>query len=633
MASPEPDNSTLGTALLAWVKSFEEAGRGGQTHDLAGLSSGIALWAILRDVDPDYFAASLPEPEIDAGADWTRKWQNLKHVDKQLSLYYRDVCNGQSLPSGGGDGAEPDLKAIAAEASVPDTEKLIMSIIRAAMASPESNLRMGKRLLSLGNENAMAIAYEIRSMEEVEGLQSEPPSRDESVERSEEGALGKTNANGGAGSHGGVFGDPLLEREEELLQAQATIEKLQATHTAAQNQLQELRQEKEQLQEAFDAYRAEINNRGRKPAAGDDFKKLQRQTESDRAYIDDLEGQLQSSRNALDSYERQIQRLKDEGEGSQQLRDDLQMLKTENEDLNQKVKANENLKKKIQALQEQEKTNVSLREEIKQANERLEDMDRLKQVQAALEKEVIEKQGLIRNQEYQINELTTTRKHAEYDARVMAQKLEAARERQDRDHEAIEELRNRLREQSGDADIDIESSHDTDRATAEKEEPEPGPPSLKHDENKTLREKLTLVEQQLAAADARLKQASQRNAALEESNRTSENAISEQQEESQQRLQEQDQLIAELRKELETTAAVANSSENDNNANAPVPPAQDFAALQRENHLMVTAWYDLSARLQNNGVSLGRRKQEPKSWIAKQRALVGPSSGFTGGIK
>ncbi|KAF1827328.1 uncharacterized protein K489DRAFT_310131, partial [Dissoconium aciculare CBS 342.82] len=51
------------------------------------------------------------------------------------------------------------------------------------------------------------------------------------------------------------------------------------------------------------------------------------------------------------------------------------------------------------------------------------------------------------------------------------------------------------------------------------------------------------------------------------------------------------------------------------------------AALQRENQLMVTAWYDLSSRLQNNGVSLNRRRQEPKSWIGKQRALVGPSSG------
>ncbi|EMF15621.1 uncharacterized protein SEPMUDRAFT_36884, partial [Sphaerulina musiva SO2202] len=54
-----------------------------------------------------------------------------------------------------------------------------------------------------------------------------------------------------------------------------------------------------------------------------------------------------------------------------------------------------------------------------------------------------------------------------------------------------------------------------------------------------------------------------------------------------------------------------------------------IAALQRENRLMVTAWYDLSSRLQNNGVSLSRRRQEPKSWIGKQRAMVGPGSSST----
>ncbi|KAF2767538.1 hypothetical protein EJ03DRAFT_275972 [Teratosphaeria nubilosa] len=54
------------------------------------------------------------------------------------------------------------------------------------------------------------------------------------------------------------------------------------------------------------------------------------------------------------------------------------------------------------------------------------------------------------------------------------------------------------------------------------------------------------------------------------------------------------------------------------------PPA-DIATLQRENHLISTAWYDLSSRLQNNGVSLGRRRPEPRSWIGKQRALVGPN--------
>lgn len=603
-------SDSLGESLLAWVRSFEG---GGRVDQLGSLNDGTVLWAILQDVDPDYFAGSLPEPDIEQSSEWTRKWQNLKQLERQLSVYYRDVCNGQDA-AGASNG--PDLKAIASESSIPHLERLIMEIIRAAMASPASNQRMGKRLLGLGNEHAMAIAYEIRNMQDAEAPESESVSRDGSAYHSEQELPERSVAAKKARQNGGLFGDPMLEKEEELLQAQATIEKLQASHAAAQRQLQDLKQAKEQLQEAFDTYRSEINARGRPAVADDDLKKLQRQADNDRAYIDDLEAQLQTSRNAVDDYERQIQRFKDEHEAGQKLRDDLQVLRAENEDLNQKVKANENLKKKIHALQEQDKANSSLREELKLANERLEDLERLKQVQAGLEKEIIEKKGLIRNQEYQINELTTTRKHAEYDARVLAQKLEAARERQERDHEAIEELRNKLQEAGPEDDVDV----DVPEAPKEESEPEPKRHATAptHDQSKQWAEKVALLEQQLEAADLRLKQASQRNATLEDESRSHERSVSIQNKAAQQ-LEEREQTITDLRRELDILQKQPKEA---------LPPP-DIAALQRENRLMVTAWYDLSSRLQNNGVSLSRRRQEPKSWIGKQRAMVGPGSSST----
>ncbi|CZT23866.1 uncharacterized protein RCC_09581 [Ramularia collo-cygni] len=603
---------SLGGSLLAWVHSFEHVGK---VEHLGELNDGKALWAILQDVSPDYFAGSLPEPEIGASSEWTRKWQNLKHLEKQLSMYYRDVCNGQTDPAAS---TGPDLQAVAAGSSIPDLEKLIMEIIRAAMASPESNQRMGKRLLGLGNEHAMAIAYEIRSMQDAEGPpDTAPGSRDESAYQSEQELPESRPVS--KKENGGLFGDPLLEREEELLQAQATIEKLQANQLHAQRQLHELRQDKESLQEAFDAYRSEINTKGRKPGGGEDsYLKLQRQAESDRAYIDDLENQLQASRNAVEAAESQLQRAKADHEAGQTLRDELQMLKTENDDLNQKVKANENLKKKIQVLQEQDKVNASLREELRQASERLEDLDRLKQMQSSLEKEIIEKKGLIRNQEYQINELTTTRKHAEYDARVLAQKLEAARDRQERDHEAIQELKTRLQEHSPDDDMDIEppeQNSPTETSSSTLNKPATRKPD---DESKPYKDQLALLEKQLEAADARLKQASQRYAALEEQTQTR-LTTSADNDKNEQRLQDQQETIAELRKALEITTT------NQPPPRDILPP--DIAALQRENRLMVSAWFDLSGRLQLNGTSLGRRKVEARSWIGRQRALVGPGGG------
>jgi protein HOOK3 len=615
MASQDPDS--LAESLLAWVRSFEHVGKVDQLSDLG---DARALWAILQDVDPDYFSGSLPEPDIDASTEWTRKWQNLKHLEKQLSIYYRDVCSGP-VPTAAANG--PDLKAIAEENSLPALERLIMEIIRAAMASPESNQRMGKRLLGLGNEHAMAIAYEIRSMQEVEVPGSEIVSHDDSASQSDQD-LAEPIEQVEIKQDGHGFGDPLLEREEELLKAQATIEKLQRSHTDAQRQLQLLRQDKEQLQEAFDAYRTDINNRGRKVGGGDEVKKLQRQADNDRAYIDDLEAQLQSSRNAVENYERQIQRFKEEHEATQKLRDDLQVLRAENEDLNQKVKANENLKKKIQALQEQDKANASLKEELKVANEKLDDLDRLKKLQASLEKEIIEKKGLIRNQEYQITELTTTRKHAEYDAKVLAQKLEAARERQERDHEAIEELRAKLQDSGTDEDTDLDapelkkSTVDGDGDDSDGEEKKRA--TQKDDESKHLAEKIVLLEQQLEAADQRLKQISQRNAALEEHSHGREDADEEGQKKAQEQLAERESTIADLQTQLDRLQKQTPKEP---------PPPPDVVALQRENRLMATAWYDLSSRLHNNGMSLGRRRQEPKSWIGKQRSLVGPSSNIS----
>lgn len=598
MASTEEE--LLASCLLQWVQSFEVAKK---QQALGGLSDGLSLWAILHDVDGEYFIGQLPEPEVTASSDWTRKWQNLKYLERQVSAYYREVCDEQDqihLDS------TPDLKAIAANSSTKDTAKLIMMIIRAVMASPEHNQEMGQRLMSLGSDNAMLLAKELRDMEESVYTESELIDRDESAYRSEQDmpALPRTN---GDHKKTAQYQDPLLEREEELLRAQATIDKLEASRSEAQRLFDGLRMEKEGLEEAFDMYKREIEAKGRKAGGEDEFKKLQRQAGNDHAYIEDLESELRSSRDAVEVLERHLESAKADGEAHQKLKDELQMLRGENEDLNHKIKASENLRKKIQTLQEQEKANSVLKEEIKQANEKLEEVDRLRALQAGLEKEILEKRGLIRNQEYQIGELTTTRKHAEHDARALAHKLQEASERHDRDHEAIQELRGRLH------DFEVDDTGAIDRPDSDPSATEirSMPTNANHNENRHLAEKLALVEQQLEAADIRLKQAAQRNATLEERPTADlSNA-----EDLEARVQERELTITRLREELETAAAKSNTK----------TAAPDIAALQRENHFMATAWYDLSSRLQSNGVSLGRRR-EPKSWLGQQRALIGPGS-------
>ncbi|KAF2861185.1 hypothetical protein K470DRAFT_215668 [Piedraia hortae CBS 480.64] len=479
----------LGESLLKWVNSFEKV------EGWEQLSDGRCLWRTLRHVDPEYFAAALPEPDVGPGGDWTRKWQNLKHVERRLSTYHRDVCHEQPLPAS----FVPDLQAIASRADAGELQKLIMAVIRSAMASPQSNQSMSQRLMGLGREHAMAVANRLRVMEE-------PLEQDLAQ----------------------AYRDPLLEREEELFQAQATISQLQDRHEAARRQLHELRQDKERLQEAFETYRSEMQN----GKFDDPLRKLQRQAENDRAYIEDLEQQMQTSRQTIAAYEKQLERNRS-GDSVCTLRNEIQQLRAENAQLEHTAKANENLKKKIHALQEQEKGHAAVREELGQARERLEELQQLKQAQAGLEKEIIEKRNLIRNQEYQINELTTTRKHAEHEARLLAQKLEAARERLERDQET----------------------------------------SLDGDEDKAA------LERELESTEARLKRITLQNAQLEE------------------RLRQQEEK----------------------------PPAEgatetDATALQRENRLMATAWYELARKVNNQQIST--RRKEPRSWIRQQRLQV-----------
>ncbi|OCK80187.1 hypothetical protein K432DRAFT_382466 [Lepidopterella palustris CBS 459.81] len=49
--------------------------------------------------------------------------------------------------------------------------------------------------------------------------------------------------------------------------------------------------------------------------------------------------------------------------------------------------------------------------------------------------------------------------------------------------------------------------------------------------------------------------------------------------------------------------------------------------LRRENRLITSAWYDITSRLQSNTVVLQRKSEAPKSWLGRQRAVVGAGAG------
>lgn len=110
----------LASALLQWINQSFTLPR--PANSLRDLEDGQLIWHVLRDIDSNYFAGSLPEKIERSGADnWIPRWQNLKHIDKMATTYLRDVCG--ELPNLSRN-MNPDLKSVAISGSPEQTLKV-----------------------------------------------------------------------------------------------------------------------------------------------------------------------------------------------------------------------------------------------------------------------------------------------------------------------------------------------------------------------------------------------------------------------------------------------------------------------------------------------------------------------------
>lgn len=303
---------------------------------------------------------------------------------------------------------------------------------------------MGRILVGLGPEVAKPIAAAMSQMEESDREIADARKKTE-TEGNSEIDVSTDSELASSTRRTSVERDPELEQEEKLIQAYKTIKQLESTNAKVATELEELRKEKESLQEAFETFRYEAETEGRRKAENDSVKQLQSKADRDRDYIAELETELESTRSAVQAHERQMERLKmADTDAKQKLRDDLQFLRAERDELLQKTRANENLKKKIQTLQDQEKANATLKEDLRVANEQLLSLDKLKEQCTTLQKANAENMKTIANGEQEIFDQKTSRKRLEHEYKVLAQKWEAAKERQSRDHETITELENKI---------------------------------------------------------------------------------------------------------------------------------------------------------------------------------------------
>ena len=132
MEQPSNTSRELATALLQWVNLFPLTA---PVRTWGDMTDGQTLWAILGDINPEHFHDALPESDSKSADKWISRWQNLKHIDRMVTIYIRDVC--EELPNLSGR-MSPNLKAIATDASTDDMAQV--SITYRQMMSFKANI-------------------------------------------------------------------------------------------------------------------------------------------------------------------------------------------------------------------------------------------------------------------------------------------------------------------------------------------------------------------------------------------------------------------------------------------------------------------------------------------------------------
>ena len=443
------------------------------------LKDGQILWKILQDIDPLYFSGQLPDEGERLAKDFVLRLQNspyprwarlvgsdadidfytVKHIERSMARYIGQKLG--RLPNTV-NRLCPQLDGIAGDRSAQETPKvqpmsvqvseipcakimsqLVMAILLCAMYSPESNERMIGRLQSLGNEGAVAIATKIGEIETADQKMGEYLAETNNGIDHEVSSTSETLQ----ASRGPSFEvDMELQKEEKLIQAYRLIEELQEKNSTMEKELANARERHSKLEEEFAEHR--LIKQG-KSMNNEELDYLMSQAAKDRNYIASLESELNTSQAELESKTKQLDTLKAKTVSVSELRDQLQIIKAERDELIQHKNANENLKKKIQSLQEQVRTNETAKRDLGSALEQMQEYDNLKEDRDALLKANEEKSKVIANCEQEIFDSKSTKKRLETDVKAALQRYESMKERQQRDHETIQELQEQLEASQG----------------------------------------------------------------------------------------------------------------------------------------------------------------------------------------
>lgn len=315
-----------------------------------------------------------------------------------------------------------------------------MSVLLVAFYSPNSNQRMIEKVGALGAQTAGLIAGAIQDMESWDQRMAELGVDQELTSEPD------TSDPGPPPRYASVERDPDLEREAELIQVNREVKQLRSQIGVLKSDLESSRARISALEEELVESNLMLDRGVRKQSDNEDLERFRSEALRDRQHIAELEGELADQKDLIKNQERQLERLKADADTKQDLRDELQLVKSERDELSQKAKANENLHKKIRTMNEAAKASDLTRQDLQQTREELDEIRPFKERCMALEKVNKENLKTIENGEQSLFEEKSRRTRVEHENQMLSKQLDQARELQARAEDLKKELEDRVQE-------------------------------------------------------------------------------------------------------------------------------------------------------------------------------------------
>ncbi|KAI9711214.1 MAG: hypothetical protein M1820_002201 [Bogoriella megaspora] len=448
----------LASALLGWINSFR---MDAPVKSWNELRDGRILWKILQDIDRNYFNGELPSEGDKTAKDYVGRLQNggtprkpdlhcktshfnlvaVKYIEKHVARYIHQELG--KLPNLVNK-LVPSLDGVAGDEATKQAPKLAMTILLCAMYSPESNQRMIDILQGLGEGTTGPIVEKINEIQAADQQVGEDTITANGNQIRD--AISTPGSLRPSRSHSPDV-DPDLKKEEQYIQLHQQLRQAAAKNASLEQDLREARRKEEDLTEELAEERLHLKTG--QTSENEELEYLKDQSTKDAILISQLESDLETCKGDLESSTRQLQKLQNSSGPTQALKDRVQLLTAELDEAVRENKANGNLKKKIESLQEQVRRYDELKESIRSLREQQQDYDSLKSEKDTLTKANDQHSKTIQTIEQSLWETREAKRRVESDMRVVYQKMESMREKQQRDHETKQELQERIDELEG----------------------------------------------------------------------------------------------------------------------------------------------------------------------------------------